>query len=165
MSEMGGKRTLRWFLPPEDDRGSKQRERGAAHVPPVRPHGLEQPEPDKRGQDVDATISRVCAARVFGVNECKQTLAYALVGADGGKQVLARPTRRSFVGGAFLATAAIAMTASCSHQLATARVPRIGYLIGPFPTMDAGFRGELARLRYVQGQNLVIETGAAGDAG
>lgn len=31
--------------------------------------------------------------------------------------------------------------------------------------MDAAFRGELARLGYVQGQNLIIETGASGPGG
>lgn len=88
-----------------------------------------------------------------------------LVPQAGGIKVLAQLTRRSFVRGAFLATAGIAITASCAHEIPTARVPRIGFLIGPFPTMDAAFRAELARLRYVEGQNLVIETAASGAGG
>jgi hypothetical protein len=60
------------LLGPDRITAAPQRQRSSAHIPLVRPHALKAPEPLKRGEDVDSAISRVSAARLFGVNEREQ---------------------------------------------------------------------------------------------
>jgi putative ABC transport system substrate-binding protein len=50
------------------------------------------------------------------------------------------------------------LTLGCAHRLAP-RTARIGFMIGEgFPTLVEAFRGELHRLGYVEGRNLVLES-------
>lgn len=54
---------------------------------------------------------------------------------------------------------------SCSHRPASDRLPRIGFMIGEgYPTMEAAFFAELARLGYVVGDDLIVETRRSRDS-
>jgi putative ABC transport system substrate-binding protein len=44
-----------------------------------------------------------------------------------------------------------------AQQVRPRRVRRIGFLIGAAPTLITAFEGELRRLGYVDGENLVVE--------
>jgi putative tryptophan/tyrosine transport system substrate-binding protein len=71
-----------------------------------------------------------------------------------GDQLARRSVTGAALGGAFAS-----FLSSCSHGILDSRTPRIGFMIGTgYPTMEAAFREELARLGYIDGQNLFIET-------
>jgi putative tryptophan/tyrosine transport system substrate-binding protein len=73
-------------------------------------------------------------------------------------------TRRTF--NSFIAASAASLLVGCAHS-GTRRFARIGFMIGEgYPTFVEAFRGELRRLGYAEGGNLVIEerlSGASGD--
>jgi putative ABC transport system substrate-binding protein len=46
-----------------------------------------------------------------------------------------------------------------AQQSGPARLPRIGVLLGKVPTLNAAFNDELTKLGYVDGKNIIIETG------
>src|SRR2546427_4177912 len=65
-------------------------------------------------------------------------------------------SRRWFVSRLGLLGCALLLTAS-AQRLRPQRVGRIGFLGGGAPTLVEAFEQELRRLRYVEGENIVIE--------
>jgi putative ABC transport system substrate-binding protein len=66
-------------------------------------------------------------------------------------------SRRALIGFG-MSVVALPLLASCAHRTAK-RVPRIGFLMGTgLPAMTKAFQGELRRLGYVDGKNIVVET-------
>ena len=65
-------------------------------------------------------------------------------------------SRRSFVRSLGLFAGALPLTAY-AQRVVSRRVKRIGFLIGPAPTLIAAFEEELRRLGYVDGKDLVVE--------
>jgi putative ABC transport system substrate-binding protein len=56
------------------------------------------------------------------------------------------------------AAVTLSLPGQTSSHTTTARVPRIGFLIGSgFPTLVAAFRDELRKLGYAEGDNLILE--------
>lgn len=65
--------------------------------------------------------------------------------------------RRQFIT-AMGAAVSCSILSSCAHLPRPTPTPRVGFLIGAgFPTMAAAFRGELRKLGYVEGRNLILE--------
>lgn len=74
------------------------------------------------------------------------------------------PARRS-VARTLLAAASMSFLTSCAHAVTRARTPRIGFMIGRgYPTMEAAFREELARLGRIHGKNVFIEARISNNA-
>ena len=65
-------------------------------------------------------------------------------------------SRRWFVSRLGLFGCALPLT-GYAHLVESRRVRRIGFLIGPAPTLITAFEEELRRLGYVDGKNLIIE--------
>lgn len=70
-------------------------------------------------------------------------------------------SRRWFVSRLGLMGCALPL-AAYAHRVESSRVPRIGFLIGPFPTLITAFDDELRRLGYVDGTNLIVERRVSG---
>ncbi|WP_423602289.1 ABC transporter substrate-binding protein [Sphingomonas sp. MS122] len=65
---------------------------------------------------------------------------------------------RRLVLGLGISVVALPLLESCAHRAAK-RVPRIGFLIGAgLSAMTEAFHGELRRLGYVDGKNIIVET-------
>ncbi|MCW4460130.1 ABC transporter substrate-binding protein [Sphingomonas sp. BT-65] len=66
---------------------------------------------------------------------------------------------RRLVLGLGISVAAFPLLASCAHRVTTKRVPRIGFIMGTgLPAMTEAFHGELRRLGYIEGKNIIVET-------
>lgn len=70
-------------------------------------------------------------------------------------------SRRWFISRLGLIGCALPLTAY-AQRVESRRVQRIGFLIGPFPTLIRAFDEELRRLGYVDGTNLIIERRVSG---
>ena len=81
---------------------------------------------------------------------------YAPDSARTGGSMNATCSRRSLLLGGFAALTAPAMPASARNQKLPV-VPRVGFLLGAgYPELLEAFHGELARLGYVPGHNIII---------
>lgn len=65
-------------------------------------------------------------------------------------------SRRSFISSVGLFGFALPL-AGYANRFQSRRVRRVGFLIGPAPTLITAFEEELRRLEYVDGKNLIIE--------
>src|SRR5687768_10987420 len=70
-------------------------------------------------------------------------------------------SRRWFVSRLGLIGCALPLTAH-AQRVESRRVQRIGFLIGPFPTLIKAFDDELRRLGHADGTNLIIERRVSG---
>lgn len=64
-------------------------------------------------------------------------------------------TRRSFLG--HLALVSVVAFWGCAPHTRARRVPRVGFITGDFPTLVAAFTGEMRRLGYVNGRDVILE--------
>lgn len=66
-------------------------------------------------------------------------------------------SRRSFIRVVALSGGALFAAPSCAHRQPVRRAPRVGFIVGDFPTMIAAFRDTLRDLGYVEGEDLILE--------
>lgn len=71
-------------------------------------------------------------------------------------------TRRSFLG--HLALVSVVALSGCVPHVRARRLSRVGFMAGNFPSMVAAFTGEMRRLGYVDGRNVILERGTSGQS-